>query len=130
MTVARSVTDVLAHHVDFEVECIDRMYLNLYQPRLQHVDGVVWFLRGHLGHRFASSALMDPITKALVADIHRFAEAHDIPWVDFVKGQRKDDVAHQYLAAFEAAGRTEGSCSSVGRRRSRRRSGPRNATTR
>jgi len=108
MTVARSVADVLADHVTFEVECIDRMYLNVYQPRLQHVGGVVWFLRGHLGHRFASSVLMDPITKGFVAAIHRFAERQEIPWVDFVKGQRKDDVAHAYLAEFEAAGHAEG----------------------
>ncbi len=30
-----------------------------------------------------------------------------MPWVDFVKGQRKDDVMHEHLAKFEAAGRTE-----------------------
>jgi hypothetical protein len=30
MTVARSVADVLTDHVVFEVECIDRMYLNAY----------------------------------------------------------------------------------------------------
>jgi hypothetical protein len=29
MTVARSVADVLTDHVVFEVECIDRMYLNV-----------------------------------------------------------------------------------------------------
>ena len=28
--------------------------------------------------------------------------------MDFAKGQRKDDVMHEYLAAFEAAGQTEG----------------------
>jgi len=108
MTVARSVADVLADHVVFEVESIDRMYLNVYQPRLQYVAGVVQFLRGHRGHRFASSALMDPITKGFVAAVHRFAEANEIAWVDFARGQRKDDVAHAYLAEFEAAGRTEG----------------------
>ena len=32
MTVARTVPDVLSEHVRFEVECIDRMYLNVYQP--------------------------------------------------------------------------------------------------
>lgn len=40
MTVSRSITDVLARHVDFEVECIDRVHLNLYQPQLRHVGGV------------------------------------------------------------------------------------------
>jgi hypothetical protein len=33
MNVARSVADVLAERVAFEVECIDRMYCNVYLPR-------------------------------------------------------------------------------------------------
>ena len=32
MTLPRSAADVLADHVLFEIEAIDRMYLNLYQP--------------------------------------------------------------------------------------------------
>jgi hypothetical protein len=32
MTLPRSAADVLAGHVLFEIEVIDRMYLNLYQP--------------------------------------------------------------------------------------------------
>jgi hypothetical protein len=108
MTVARSVADVLSEHVTLEVECIDRMYLNVYQPRLQHVNGAVWFFRGHRGATFASSALMDPISKSFVGAIHRFCRDGDVPLVDFARGQRKDDLAHEYLAEFEAAGRTEG----------------------
>jgi hypothetical protein len=104
MTVARSVADVLAEHVRFEVACIDRMYLNVYQPRLQHAAGVAWFFRGHRGFPFASSALMDPISKSFVASIHRFCRDRDVPMVDFTRGQRKDDLAHEYLAAFEACG--------------------------
>ena len=102
MTVARSVSDVLDEHVTLEVECVDRLYLNVYQPRLQHVNGVVWFLRGHRGAAFASSALMDPISKAFVASIHRFCRERDVPMVEFAKGQRKDDLAHEYLAHFQA----------------------------
>jgi hypothetical protein len=108
MTVARSVADVLDEHVTLEVECIDRMYLNVYQPRLQHVNGAVWFFRGHRGATFASSALMDPISKDFVAAIHRFCRDTEVPLVDFAKGQRKDDLAHGYLAEFQAAGRSEG----------------------
>jgi len=102
MTVARSVSDVLDDHVTLEVECIDRMYLNVYQPRLQHVNGVVWFFRGHRGAAFASSALMDPISRGFVASIHRFCHDRDVPLVEFAKGQRKDDIAHEYLAGFTA----------------------------
>lgn len=101
MTVARSVSDVLGDHVTLEVECIDRMFLNVYQPRLQHVNGVVWFFRGHRGAAFASSALMDPISKGFVGQIHRFCREHDVPLIDFAKGQRKDDVAREYLASFD-----------------------------
>ncbi len=108
MTVARGVADVLAEHVTLEVECIDRMYLNVYQPRLQHVNGAVWFFRGHRGATFASSALMDPISKGFVASIHRFCRDTGAPLVDFAKGQRKDDLAHDSLAEFHVAGRTEG----------------------
>ncbi|MGH9205432.1 MAG: hypothetical protein ACRD1G_02560 [Acidimicrobiales bacterium] len=101
MTLARSVADVLSDHVTLEVECIDRMYLNLYVPKLQYETGVVGFFRGHRGYTFASSALMDPITKDFVAAIHRFVRDEGIDLVAFEKGQRKDDIAHEYLAGFE-----------------------------
>ncbi len=104
----RTVGDVLAEHVTLEVECIDRLYLNVYVPGLQFPEGVVRFFKGHRGALMASSALMDPMTKAFVAAVHRFAKTEVVPWVDFVKGQRKDDIAHEHLAAFEAAGGTEG----------------------
>lgn len=100
MTVARSVADVLTDHVTLEIESIDRMYCNLYVPQLQHVNGVVGFFRGHRGMPFASSALMDPISKTFVAAIHRFCRDRNVPMIDFVKGQRKDDVAKEYLARF------------------------------
>jgi hypothetical protein len=48
------------------------------------------------------------ITDRFVQQVHAFARQHQIPWVDFVKAQRKDDVMHDQLAAFEASGRTEG----------------------
>ena len=41
MTAARSVADVLTEHVRFEVEWIDRMYLNVYVPQLQYPAGLV-----------------------------------------------------------------------------------------
>ncbi|MGH3695051.1 MAG: hypothetical protein ACRDRX_13870 [Pseudonocardiaceae bacterium] len=44
MSVARSVADVLDDHVVFEMESIDWMYLNVWQPRLAY--GVGARLRG------------------------------------------------------------------------------------
>ncbi|MDA8186202.1 MAG: hypothetical protein M0035_17555 [Actinomycetota bacterium] len=101
MTIARSVADVLADHVTLEVECIDRMYLNCYVPKLQYETGVVWFFTGHRGYPFASSALMEPMTRGFVKAIERFVKDGGVDLVTFGKGQRKDDVAHEYLARFE-----------------------------
>src|SRR3954453_13367378 len=101
MTVARSVADVLADHVTLEGECIDRMYLNVYVPKLQFTAGVVSFLRHHRGYRFASSALLEPISRAFVDELRRFARDRGVPLVDFAKGERKDDVAHEFLAGFD-----------------------------
>jgi hypothetical protein len=100
MTVARSVADVLDEHVVFEVESIDRMYLNVWQPRLAYGGGVQGFFTGHRGHHYASTALMDPMTKAFVADIHGFVAARGLELVHFAKGQRKDDIAHEFLTRF------------------------------
>ena len=43
MTLPQSVAEVLRQHVTLEVESIDRMYLNVYVPRLQIVEGVLGF---------------------------------------------------------------------------------------
>ena len=108
MTLPRSVADVLSRHVLFEVESIDRLYFNLYVPQLQRAEGIVGLIRGHLGQPIASTAAIAPMSRDFVARLRSFADAHDIPRVDFARGQRKDDVMHEHLAAFEAAGRTEG----------------------
>ena len=102
MTVARSVADVLDQHVIFEVESIDRMYLNVWVPRLAYGGGVAGFFVGHRGHQYASTALMDPMTKTFVADIHHFVAAHDLELVHFGKGERKDDITASFLADFTA----------------------------
>src|SRR5260370_29195302 len=101
MTLPRTAADVLADHVPFEIEAIDRMYLNLYQPRLQHGAGVAAFFVGHRGHRFASSALMAPMTAAFTADIGHFAAARGLDLVRFAKGQRKDEVTGEHLRSAE-----------------------------
>jgi hypothetical protein len=100
MTVARSVADVLDQHVSFEVECIDRMYLNVWQPRLAYGGGVQGFFVAHRGHHYASTALMDPMTKTFVAEVHGFVAARGLELISFAKGERKDDIAHEFLTRF------------------------------
>src|SRR5712692_7467483 len=102
MSVARSVAEVLSEHVTLEIEGIDRMYLNGYVPKLQYEMGVVGFFRNHQGYAFASSALMDPITKRLIASTEAFVRERGVPLILFEKGQRKDDVAATHRASFSA----------------------------
>jgi hypothetical protein len=108
MTLPRTVADVLAEHVVFEVECIDRMYCNVYVPGLQYPAGLVAYVHQQLGLPIASTAPLARITDAFTAAVRRFATDQRVPWVDFARGQRKDDVMHEHLVGFAAAGRGEG----------------------
>ena len=127
MTLPRTTADVLSEHVVFEVESVDRMYLNVYQPKLQYGGGVSAFFVGHRGHKYASSVLMAPITEAFVANIHHFINARGLDLLSFGKGEDKDAIAHRYLAGFPGR---DGCCSWAAPRRRRGCSAPRSAATR
>ncbi len=108
MTLPRSAADVLREHVVFELECIDRIYCNVYVPKLQRELGVVGFIREHLGKPVASTAVLADRTEAFYSEVRQFAAARGVEIVEFAAGQRKDDVMRERLARFLAAGRTEG----------------------
>src|SRR4051795_2845355 len=101
MTLPRTVADVLTDHVVFEVECVDRMYCNVFVPQLQHAGGLLGYIQRQLGLPIASTAPLGKITDAFAAAMHRFARDQQVPWVDFGKGQRKDDLMHEHLARFD-----------------------------
>lgn len=102
MTIPRTVAEILDEHTTLEVECIDRMYLNLYVPILQREAGVAHFWRSHRGSRFPSGAQMGPMSQTFVRSIERFAEQEGVPLIRFKAGERKDDVAKRYLTEFKA----------------------------
>lgn len=103
LNLPHNVATLLREHVTLEVEGIDRMYLNVFIPRLQMDFGVVRFFKQHRGMRFASSVLMDRITRPFIAAIEAFAKKQNIPLLTFARNQRKDDVAKEHLARFERA---------------------------
>jgi len=100
MSLPKTVAEVINEHVSLELECIDRMYLNVYVPQLQRELGVVSFFRYHRGAQFASSALMSPMSKCFVKSIEAFVEESDVSLIRFQKNQRKDDVAAEHLARY------------------------------
>ena len=98
--VRNSVAEILEKHITFELECIDRMYLNAYVPSLQTGSGFVWFLKTQLGCRVPSTAMIAPQSRAFAEACERFACKQGVDLVTFKRGERKDDVLQRYLAAF------------------------------
>ena len=78
---------LLRDHVTLKCRCIDRIFLQAYVPTLQTVGQVCTFLRWQRKFKMPSSAAFGQIGKAYVQAIHEFAEQHQIPVVQFKKGQ-------------------------------------------
>jgi hypothetical protein len=101
-----TVNDVLEGHVTLDVECLDRVYLNACVPVLQTSAQVVAFLCGHLGFPFPSPCCSGSSASGSARAVASFAEANDIPWVRFGKGEAKLEVMAPHLARQAAAGRS------------------------
>jgi hypothetical protein len=100
--IEHTVEELLEDKVALDVEGIDRIYLNAYQPRLQTGGGVVAFFKGQRAAVVASTTLMAPMSKAFVAAIHAFAKREGIEIVPFAPGQRKDEETQRRLKSFSA----------------------------
>jgi hypothetical protein len=96
-----NVHSIVRDHVSLSVSCIDRLYVNGYVPTLQTSGHLCFFLKDHLGHPIPSPALFTPMHDRFVADIRRFSQQHQVPLLQFERGQRKDDVANQRRARFK-----------------------------
>lgn len=95
-----TIAEILKEHVNFELESIDRLYLNGYVPGLQTPQAVAYFLRKHRGAKFASSVLLDAISRDFAGRIERFVRQHQVAVHRFVKGERKDEETQRRLRAF------------------------------
>ena len=90
MSLPTSVADVIGHHVTLTVECVDRLYLNVIQSRLQVERGIAYFFRQHRGEQFATAKTMAEITRPFVAAIERFVQSQGLDLLIFSRRQRKD----------------------------------------
>ncbi len=97
----KNVAELQRENVVFELECIDRMYLNLYVPQLTSAGGVAAYFRGYKGHRFASTKDAVALSEGFRRQVFDFAERQDIEIVRFQKGMRKDDVMQKRLRKFK-----------------------------
>jgi hypothetical protein len=99
-----NVNDVLDDHVSLDLECLDRIYLNAYVPKLQVGGQVVTFLTQHRGNPIPSPALFTKIGNDFREAVMRFANDNDIPVIHFSKGDRKIEVMRPYLDKATAPG--------------------------
>src|SRR5229473_5714200 len=81
--VRKNVAEILTNRVTFELEAIDRMYLNAYVPSLQTGGGFVFFVKSQLGARVPSTMLVAPLSEHFVAAIERFVATEGIDLVTF-----------------------------------------------
>jgi hypothetical protein len=84
------VSEVIQRHVTRELESLDRVYLNVYQPTLQTPRAVFHFLRDRYGQGAVSSHQMKEITERFLDSIDQFAEDSQIPIIGFesCRGER------------------------------------------
>jgi len=100
MSLPQTVADVIDQHVTLGLECLDRVYLNVYQPQLQTPKAVFRFLRQYYGAGAVSSRQMKTVTEGFLQSIDAYAQRHRVPVLSFEKGQRKEDLAAEFLRQF------------------------------
>ena len=98
-----NVAEIIREHVTADVKCVDRLYLNGYVPRLQSSGGVVAFLRQAGGQLVPSPAIFGEITTSFRERLRAWCDRRRIPWIEFAKGERKEDIVERYRTRFPAA---------------------------
>jgi hypothetical protein len=98
-----NVAEIIREHVTLDVKCVDRLYLNGYVPRLQSEGGVVAFLRQAGGRVVPSPAVFGEITETFKKRLRAWADTKRIPWIEFPRGERKDDIVERYRSRFPAS---------------------------
>ena len=86
MNVARNAAEALAEHTMLELECVDRMYLNVYVPVLQTEAGAAHLFKKVRGNPVSSSALMAPMTRGFrrfARELERYAAREGVDLVRF-----------------------------------------------
>jgi hypothetical protein len=95
-----NINALLDHHTTFALECIDRLYLNGYVPRLQTPGQLVDFLCRHRGNPIPSPALLGHMTQDFVRRVRQFAASQRVPLVEFERTDGKEEVARRHFENF------------------------------
>jgi hypothetical protein len=104
VAVVGNVNELLDGHVVLDLECLDRIYLNAYVPRLQVGGQVVTFFSQHRNQPIASPVLFQKMGEAFRQAVASFAKRRQIPVLRFAKRDRQIDVIQPYFAAATQPG--------------------------
>ena len=100
-----TVPELLDGHTVLDIECLDRLYLNGYVPKLQVGGQVVTFLHDHRGMPIVSPAVFEQIGTRFRQAVARFAEnSSSMPMMKF-EGMRKAGVVGAGCYRHHPAGR-------------------------
>ena len=97
-----AIPELLDGHVRLEVECIDRLYLNGYVPKLATGPQLSMFMRFQLGKPVPSPALLGQVSEKFREAVKTLAEREDIPIYQFNHKERKDDIANNFRRQRQA----------------------------
>ena len=87
--VAKNVETLLRDHVNLEVECLDRTYLNGYIRRFQTPGGLAYFVKQDLEMPVVSTTAVAPLSRQFVNNIERYARKENVEILKFKKGERE-----------------------------------------
>ena len=99
-----NVNEILDGHVVLDLECLDRIYLNAYVPKLQVGGQVVTFFSQHRNQPIASPALIQKMGEAFRQAVASFAKRHQIPVLRFARRDRQIDLIQPYFRAATEPG--------------------------
>jgi hypothetical protein len=104
MAAVGNVNEILDGHVVLDLECLDRIYLNAYVPKLQVSGQVVTFFSQHRNQPIASPALIQRMGEAFRQGVATFAKRHHIPVIRFARRDRQIDLVQPYFKAASQPG--------------------------
>jgi hypothetical protein len=89
-----TIPELLDGHVTLEVECLDRLYLNGYIPKLATGPQLSMFMRFQLGKPVPSPVVLGQVSERFREEVKTLAEREAI--YQFNHKERKDDIANNF----------------------------------
>ena len=98
----RTIKQLQEKRIDWELDCHDRIYLNLYSPILNSPPGVVTIIRRFLEWDIPHPMAFKSVRDDYVAMINCFAEENDLEIHQFTNKEQnsKEEIAKEHLKDF------------------------------